>query len=85
MHFHDAELMRLRAQTMSGRRSRQAELSAALQFAREQGAALFELRCLIDYFDLVDDTRLVELADATSRIPADASWPEVTRARHILS
>jgi class 3 adenylate cyclase len=85
MHFHDAELMRLRAQTMSGRRSRQAELSAALQFAREQGATLFELRCLIDLFDVVGGTGRAELADAASRIPADALWPEVIRARQILS
>jgi hypothetical protein len=78
-------LLRLRAHTLSGKRSRQAGLSAALEFARRRGATLFELRCLIDLFDVVGDTGRAELADAVGRIPADALLPEVTRARRILA
>ena len=85
MHFHDAELLRLRAHTLAERRSRRAGLNAALEFARWQGATLFEMRCLIDYFDLVGDTDLAELRDVIGRIPVDAGWAEVARARRLLA
>jgi hypothetical protein len=76
--------MRLRAHTATERRAREAELNAALKFAREQGATLFELRCLVDLFALVGDTRRAELEDAITRIPGDAQWPELTRAQRLL-
>lgn len=85
MRFHDAELLRLRAYTLSGRAARRDGLRAALEFARGQGATLFELRALIDHYDLVDDEDLSELADVVGRIPADADWPEISRARGMLS
>ena len=85
MHFHDAELMRLRAHTFTDRKSRRAALTAALEFARHQGATLFELRCLLDFFDLVGDGDQSVLADITSRFPGDARWPEYARAQRILS
>jgi class 3 adenylate cyclase len=85
MHFQDAELMRLLAHTVSDRRAREAELSDALEFARGQDAALFELRCLVDWFELVDGARRVELEGVISRIPGDASWPEVDHARRLLA
>ena len=44
MHFYDAELLRLRAQTHSDPDAIRADLEAALAFARRQGASLFELR-----------------------------------------
>jgi hypothetical protein len=84
MHFHDAELVRLRAHTVSGRRSREVELNSALELARRQGATLFEMRCLVDWFQLVDHNRRAELEDVISRIPGDAHWPEFTRARGLL-
>jgi class 3 adenylate cyclase len=84
MHFHDAELVRLRAHTATARRSREIELNSALEFARYQGATLFEMRCLVDWFQLVDHTRRAELEDVVSRIPGDAHWPEFTRARRLL-
>jgi hypothetical protein len=85
MHFHDAELMRLRAHTLTERQSRRAALDAALEFARKQGATLFELRCLLDYFDLVGDGDRSELADAVRRFAGDTRWPELARAQAILS
>jgi class 3 adenylate cyclase/tetratricopeptide (TPR) repeat protein len=85
MHFHDAELMRLRAHTLTERQSRRAALDAALEFARKQGATLFELRCLLDYFDLVGDGDRSELADAVRRFADDTRWPEFARAQRILS
>jgi hypothetical protein len=84
MHFHDAELVRLRAHTVAGRRARAIELNGALELARRQGATLFEMRCLVDWFQLVDHDRRAELADVISRIPGDGHWPELTHARGLL-
>jgi hypothetical protein len=85
MHFHDAELMRVRAHTFTERQPRRVALAAALEFARHQGATLFELRCLLDAFDLLGDGDRSELADAVRRFPGDARWPELARAQGILS
>ena len=85
MRFHDAELMRLRAQTFTEPDARQAALAAALEFARNQGATLFELRCLLDSFDLVGNGDRSALADAVSRLPGGTRWPEFARAQQILS
>jgi class 3 adenylate cyclase/tetratricopeptide (TPR) repeat protein len=85
MHFHDAELMRVRAHTFTERQPRRVALAAALEFARHQGATLFELRCLLDAFDLLGDGDRSELADAVRRFPGDARWPEFARAQRILS
>ena len=64
MHFHDAELMRVRAHTFAEPQERRNALAAALEFARHQGATLFELRCLLDAFDLLGDGDQTELAGA---------------------
>jgi hypothetical protein len=84
MHFHDAELMRVRAQTFTDPTERRSALDAAREFARHQGATLFELRCLLDAFEFGDGSRS-ELADAIHRFPGDARWPEFARAQRILS
>jgi class 3 adenylate cyclase/tetratricopeptide (TPR) repeat protein len=84
MHFHDAELMRLRAHTLTDRQSRNKALAAALELARHQGASLFELRCLLDFFDLGDGDP-PELADVVRRFAGDARWPEFAQAQRILS
>ena len=85
MHFHDAELMRLRAHTLTERHERRAALAAARECARRQGATLFELRCLLDSFELVGDGDRCELADAVHRFGGDTRWPEYTRAQELLS
>ncbi len=85
MRFHDAELMRVRAHTFTEPQERRNALAAALEFARHQGATLFELRCLLDSFDLLGDGDRSELADAVRRFPGDARWPEFARAQKILS
>jgi class 3 adenylate cyclase/tetratricopeptide (TPR) repeat protein len=85
MRFHDAELMRVRAHTFTDRDARRAALAAALELARRQGATLFELRCLLDSFDLLGDGDRSELARLVSRVASDARWPEFARAQEILS
>lgn len=85
MHFHDAELMRLRAHTFTELQPRRAALTAALEFARHQGATLFELRCLLDSFDLFGHGDRSELADVVGRFPNDARWAERAWAERILS
>jgi len=52
MRFYDAELLRLRARTHTDPDARRADLAAALDLARRQGATLFELRAALDDFEL---------------------------------
>jgi len=85
MRFHDAELMRVRAHTFTDPQERRDALGAALELARHQGAALFELRCLLDFSDLVGDMDRSELADAVCRFGGDPRWAEFARAQEILS
>ena len=85
MRFHDAELMRVRAHTFTDLQERRNALAAALDFARHQGATLFELRCLLDFFDLAGGGDGSELADAARRFRGDARWPEFALAQRILA
>jgi class 3 adenylate cyclase/tetratricopeptide (TPR) repeat protein len=85
MRFYDAELMRLRAHTFTDLQSRRGALDAALELARDRGATLFELRCMLDSFDLLGDGDRSELAGFMSRFPGDARWPEFARTQGILS
>jgi class 3 adenylate cyclase len=83
MHFYDAELLRVRSHTFADPQERRNALTSALEFARSQGATLFELRCLLDFFDLDGDQST--LVDIVRRFPGDARWPEFARAEAILS
>ena len=85
MHFHDAELMRLRAHTLTEPQQQRAALADAFEFARKQSATLFELRCLLDSFDLFGDSDRSALANVVSRFPGDARWAEYARAQELLS
>jgi class 3 adenylate cyclase/tetratricopeptide (TPR) repeat protein len=85
MHFYDAELMRVRAHTFTDPQERRNALADAFEFAHHQGATLFELRCILDSFDLVGGVDRSELDDAVSRFGGDARWPEFARAQRILS
>ncbi len=51
IHFYDAELIRLRAQTSDDPADAKADLLTAIALARRQGAGLFELRAATDYFE----------------------------------
>ena len=73
MCFYDAELLRLRAHTHTDLETMQADVGAAVDLARRQGATLFELRATLDDFDLRGQPARAALADAASRIPTDRS------------
>ena len=85
MHFHDAELLRLRAHTLATPGAQRSALANALSLARTQGATLFELRCLLDHFELLEEGDLSALADVLSRFRGDTRWAERGRAEGILS
>jgi hypothetical protein len=85
MHFYDAELLRLRAQTFDDPAARQAEINSALELSRRQNATLFELRAALDDFELRGTAASAAVADAAKRIPADSGWPEMVRARAALA
>ena len=84
MHFYDAELLRLRAHTHTDPQQRQADITAALELARGQGATLFELRAALDDFELRGQPARAALADVLIRFPTDSSLPELARARTVL-
>jgi tetratricopeptide (TPR) repeat protein len=84
MRFYDAELLRLRAQTHRDPDARRADVAAALDLARRQGATLFELRAALDDFELRDEPARDALIDVVNRFPDDNAWPELARARAAL-
>ena len=84
IHFYDAELLRLRAQTSDEPGAQVADLLTAIVLARRQGAGLFELRAATDHFVLVGEPAREALADVTGRLPDTESWPELTHARALL-
>lgn len=84
MHFYDSELLRLRAQTHTDRSAIQADLRAALELARRQGAALFELRAALDDFESGGESARAALVAAVGRVPAESWMRDVARARTVL-
>lgn len=84
MHYYDAELLRIRAGTHDNDADRRADLAAALELARTQGATIFELRIAIEDFALRGDDARQVLADAIGRFPDDSTWPELERTRALL-
>ena len=85
MRFYDAELLRLRAQTHADPAARQADINAALELARRQGAALFELRAALDDFELRGAPAAGAVAEAAKRIPVSYAWPDLVRAKAALA
>jgi class 3 adenylate cyclase/tetratricopeptide (TPR) repeat protein len=85
LHFYDAELLRLRAQSQAGPDARQADINAALDLARRQGAILFELRAALDDFAVRGEPASVAVATAAKRIPPNNQWPELARAEAAIS
>ena len=84
MRFYDAELLRIRARAQRDPDARQADLTAAIELSRSQGALLLELRAALDEFELCGDSARSGLIDAASRIPADSQLPELARARAVI-
>ena len=84
MCFYDAELLWLRAHTHIDPDARRADIAAALELARRQGATLFELRAALDDFELRGEPARAALNDVANRFPTTSAWPELTRARALL-
>jgi hypothetical protein len=84
MSFYDAELLRLRGLTHDDLAARQSEINRALELARRQTATLFELRAALDAFDVRGRGAAPDIVDAANRIPANADWPEIVRARAVV-
>lgn len=84
MHFYDSEMLRLRAQTHTDRTAIETDLRAALELARRQGAALFELRSALDDFGVRGESARAALVAAVSRVPTESAMPDVARARATL-
>jgi class 3 adenylate cyclase/tetratricopeptide (TPR) repeat protein len=85
MHFYDAELLRLRAQTHDDPAARQTDINAAIELARRQGATLFELRSALDDFELRGEPARAGLTAAVSLMPTDSAMPELAKARAAMS
>jgi tetratricopeptide (TPR) repeat protein len=83
MCFYNAELLRLRAQTLTDPAARQRQIDAALELARRQTATLFELRTALDDYRLRGEAARSVVADAANRVAGTNAWPEVVRARAI--
>jgi class 3 adenylate cyclase len=83
MRFYNAELLRIRAHTTDDDSARRADLRGAVELARQQGGLIFELRAASDLFELYGDRQT--LVDAINRFPSDSTWPEVSRARALVT
>jgi hypothetical protein len=81
LRFYNAELLRLRAHTHADIEARRADIAAALELARRQGATLFELRAALEDAELRGQPARAALIDVISRFPSDIGWPELPRAR----
>ena len=84
MHFYDAELLRIRAHTHDDFQQRSNGLRAAMELARQQHAAIFELRAAVDDFELRCEPARQALRDSVLRFPDHSTWPELSRARALL-
>jgi transposase InsO family protein len=84
MRFYNAELLRLRAHTQHDPAKVEADLHSALNLARSQGAALFELRTALDYYQLSGAPARAALLDAVAGMPNGSALPELARAQTAL-
>jgi hypothetical protein len=84
IQFYDAELLRLRAHTITDGDIRHQHFRASIELAQKQGAYIFELRSAADDFELMGDRARSGLVEAVSRFPADQTWPELARTRALL-
>jgi class 3 adenylate cyclase len=84
LRMYDADLLSIRAHTTDDPDAQHADLRAAIELAKAQGAYVYELRAAADDFELVGEPARAALVDALSRFPADQTWPELARARALL-
>lgn len=84
MHFYDAELLRLRAQTTDDAEARRKDLEAACELARHQDAPIFQLRSATDLFTLDGSLAHDVVSAALSAFSDESSWPEAAPARAML-
>jgi class 3 adenylate cyclase/tetratricopeptide (TPR) repeat protein len=84
IRFYEAEVLRLRAQLLP-RDDVSAALRAALDVARSQGAAPFELRIARDLLANGDADGLALVAEAVTRFAPDARYPELDDARSTVA
>lgn len=84
IRFYNAELLRLRSQTRIDLDARRADVAAALELARSQGATLFELRAALDDAELRGNAALAALVDVVARFPRGGGWPELSRANALM-
>ncbi|HEY5149438.1 MAG TPA: adenylate/guanylate cyclase domain-containing protein [Mycobacterium sp.] len=85
VRYYDAELLRLRADTFDHPEARRADIGAALELARRQGATLYELRSALADFELRGEPGRRSVAEALSRFPANSRFPELAQAGSALS
>ncbi|MET0473304.1 MAG: adenylate/guanylate cyclase domain-containing protein [Mycobacterium sp.] len=85
IQFYDAELLRLRAHTFADEDERHQHLRASIELAQRQGAHVFEIRSAADDFELIGESARSALLDASHRLPADQTWPDLARARALLA
>lgn len=85
MHFYDAELLRLRARTTRGAELQRKDVMCAYELARRQDCRLFELRSAIDLFELDGPSSSEFLTSAVSRFKGGDLWPELSRARALMT
>jgi tetratricopeptide (TPR) repeat protein len=83
MRFYDAETLRLRAALRTEPEAKAAGLVEAIELARSQTAALYEVRAAVDLADLTGDTEPIR--SALGRFQPNASYPELGAARARLS
>ena len=85
LNFYRSELLRIRAATWEGIEQRDADLAAASELARRQGATIFALRAAVDQFTCQGPSARTVLIEAIDGFPADSTWPELARARALLA
>ena len=84
MHFYDAETLRHLANLELHPQGRETGLREALELARRQHGALFELRAAVDLAELCGSAERSTLEMALTVWPAGSRYPELARARAAL-
>ena len=84
MHYYDAELLRLRAQTHTDPEARRADLGAALDVARRQGATCSNCAPPWTISSYAVSPRAQRSLMPSAASPAPSAFPSLARARAAL-